>query len=495
MRGPTAARTAASRPASSPTPTLTLIVSKSACAAAAAAADAPARSSAPIVALTGIERAASTEISCATGRPERRPARSQSARSTAASACGRSRSARQASSAVVLGAVREHLGVGVERRAHGGERHAVVGLERRGLPAPHEPVLGLQPHAQQLPLLQHAPGRPHRLPEPEREGFDAEPHQLARMPAESRRQNASWSCPVPPSAPLSAGPSVRVRTVRTTGDRQRHGEQRQQQPGRERAEQPRQLRGHERAADHRDVEDARALAPQPHRQRALARAPVGLEVADVVDDEDRRGEQADRHGEHERLPLELLDLRVVRAGHRDDAEEQEHEDLAEALVAVGPRPAGVEHAGEDRGRADQQQLPARGRDQVGAGEHGQRRTRRRSRPAPGAAARARPRSPARARAGPRCRRRGGRRSSRWRGSCPTWMNSAPSSAARKVRTLKVSSVAASAVPTSTGATAAGSVRGRAAISQMRAALGRSGRARARHGRGERARSPGVRFSL
>src|SRR5215212_4470515 len=46
------------------------------------------------------------------------------------------------------------------------------------------------------------------------------------------------------------------------------------------------------------------------------------------------------------------------------------------------------------------------------------------------------------------------------------MNSAPSSAATKVSGLNVPCVAASAVPTSTGATAAGSVRGRAAISQM-----------------------------
>src|SRR3954471_17665060 len=46
------------------------------------------------------------------------------------------------------------------------------------------------------------------------------------------------------------------------------------------------------------------------------------------------------------------------------------------------------------------------------------------------------------------------------------MKSAPSSVAMNVRTLNVPSVAASAVPTSTGAAAAGSVRGRAAISQM-----------------------------
>ncbi len=56
---------------------------------------------------------------------------------------------------------------------------------------------------------------------------------------------------------------------------------------------------------------------------------------------------------------------------------------------------------------------------------------------------------------------------------PTWMNSAPSIAAMNVSTLNVPPVAASAVPTSTGATAAGSVRGRAAISQIRTELGRS----------------------
>src|SRR4051795_3872569 len=47
------------------------------------------------------------------------------------------------------------------------------------------------------------------------------------------------------------------------------------------------------------------------------------------------------------------------------------------------------------------------------------------------------------------------------------MNSAPASAARNVTTWNVPSVAASAVPTSTGAAAAGNVRGRAAISQIR----------------------------
>ena len=72
------------------------------------------------------------------------------------------------------------------------------------------------------------------------------------------------------------------------------------------------------------------------------------------------------------------------------------------------------------------------------------------------------------------------------------MNSAPTSAARNVSGLNVPPVQASAVPTSTGATAAGSVRGRAAISQMRAAEGRSRHAHGRFGNREKS---GARFSL
>src|SRR5689334_15668462 len=47
------------------------------------------------------------------------------------------------------------------------------------------------------------------------------------------------------------------------------------------------------------------------------------------------------------------------------------------------------------------------------------------------------------------------------------MKTAPSSAAMNRAAWKIPSVPASAVPTSTGATPAGSVRGRAAMSQMR----------------------------
>ena len=66
------------------------------------------------------------------------------------------------------------------------------------------------------------------------------------------------------------------------------------------------------------------------------------------------------------------------------------------------------------------------------------------------------------------------------------MNIAPSSAATKASGWKCPAPSASEVPTSTGATAAGSVRTRAAITQMRTAT-----AQARRGKREKS---GLRFS-
>ena len=106
----------------------------------------------------------------------------------------------------------------------------------------------------------------------------------------------------------------------------------------------------------------------------------------------------DRHGAHERLPRQLLHLHEVGARDRDDAEEQEHEQLAEPLVAVRARAAGVEHAGEDRRRADREQLPAGDRDQVDAAQRPPGRTSRTSRAAPGCGG---TRPPAVTRTGPR----------------------------------------------------------------------------------------------
>ena len=104
--GPTAARTAASRPASSPIPTLTFTQRKPSRTAAAAAVG---RAGAVVGADRGVDRhlvggaaggSASPAACCV-----RREAWSQSARSIAASACGRSRSARQAASTSAVGSI------------------------------------------------------------------------------------------------------------------------------------------------------------------------------------------------------------------------------------------------------------------------------------------------------------------------------------------------------------------------------------------------------
>ena len=65
------------------------------------------------------------------------------------------------------------------------------------------------------------------------------------------------------------------------------------------------------------------------------------------------------HREHERLPRQRLELHVVRAGDGDDAEEQEHEDLAEALVAV--RAAGRRCRARRRGSTRRRPAAAPGR--------------------------------------------------------------------------------------------------------------------------------------
>ena len=75
---------------------------------------------------------------------------------------------------------------------------------------------------------------------------------------------------------------------------------------------------------------------------------------------------------------DVLGLHVCRPDDGDQPEEHEHEHLAEAAVAVGVRPAGVEPRRDDGGGADQQQPPAGGRSEhePGHGRDAERRERR-----------------------------------------------------------------------------------------------------------------------
>ena len=94
---------------------------------------------------------------------------------------------------------------------------------------------------------------------------------------------------MPTSAATSDGGSVRVRTSRAGVERERRGRERDQRP-----------RVPDAAADHRDeradqapdVEHAGAGRADAHRERALAGDDVGLDVAHVVGEQDRRTPEA-----------------------------------------------------------------------------------------------------------------------------------------------------------------------------------------------------------
>ena len=180
-------------------------------------------------------------------------------------------------------------------------------------------------------------------------------------PAETVRLKAASRAPVLASAWFSEGPSTRVSTGRaagTTSGSERNPSAAHQGPsfGEQRYQQ-----GQVGDADQGEVEAPGRVAPEADGEGPLAGAAVGVDVADVVDDEDRRGEAADRDREAEGEPVELLELDVVGAVDRDQAEEEEDEELAEPGVAVGPRAARVEDAGEDRGDADREDHRARRR--------------------------------------------------------------------------------------------------------------------------------------
>ena len=131
-------------------------------------------------------------------------------------------------------------------------------------------------------------------------------------------------------------------------------------------------RDHRGRGDHHEhgVEQPGAPVAEHHREGALAGDGVGRDVAQVVGDQDRAGQGADADGRPERRPLPGLGLDVRRADDRDEPEEDEHHDLAEAEVAVGLRAAGVEPRGQHRHDADGQQPPGGRRGQGQARDRG-----------------------------------------------------------------------------------------------------------------------------
>ena len=132
----------------------------------------------------------------------------------------------------------------------------------------------------------------------------------------------------------------------------------------------------ERGHDQGQVEPPRRPVAEADGQRAFARGAVSGDVAQVVDDEQGAGDEPGGASDDNAQPGDPLDAHVRRADRGHEAEEHEHEQLAEAEVAVRPRAAGVSPRRGDAQRADHQQPPRRrgGEDEPGRGCRGERTT-------------------------------------------------------------------------------------------------------------------------
>ena len=77
-----------------------------------------------------------------------------------------------------------------------------------------------------------------------------------------------------------------------------------------------------------------ARASPADGQRALASARVGVDVAQVVHHQDRRGERTDRDRQRQHVRRQRERLHPVGSADGDDAEEEEDREVAEAVIAA-----------------------------------------------------------------------------------------------------------------------------------------------------------------
>ena len=177
-----------------------------------------------------------------------------------------------------------------------------------------------------------------------------------------RHQVAARRPPTPPGGP--PGRPARGRPARAAP------------AGRSRARRRRARRARPRRAARR----ARGCGSRRART-ASVRLPgdgVGRHVPQVVRDEDRAGQRADPGRGVQPSPERQLPVWTYAVPtDRHQPEEDEHHHLAEAEVAVGPRPAGVEPGRDDAERPDEHQPPG-GRRRRGPARRPRRRRRRRT---------------------------------------------------------------------------------------------------------------------
>ncbi len=104
----------------------------------------------------------------------------------------------------------------------------------------------------------------------------------------------------------------------------------------------------------------------------LPLASIAVEVAVVVDGDDRRRVQTDQHGDDQRGRRQRQRLQVIAAADGDESEKDEDERFAERAVGDRRRPAGIGPAGRERGEADDDDRPAAVGDQIDAAQEGER---------------------------------------------------------------------------------------------------------------------------
>ena len=119
-------------------------------------------------------------------------------------------------------------------------------------------------------------------------------------------------------------------------------------------------RDRERRGDEHEQQDAGSLTAQPRGQRSFAGGRIGFDIAQVVEDKDRRREKSHPASHQDAERGDSTGLHINRADRRHEAEEEEDEDLAQAEVAVWSRPPRVQPAREQARRADDQQPPVDG---------------------------------------------------------------------------------------------------------------------------------------
>ncbi len=105
-------------------------------------------------------------------------------------------------------------------------------------------------------------------------------------------------------------------------------------------------RQHGRSQQHPVIGDG-AIATEAHRQGDLAAGGIGFDVAHVVDVEHGGSQQATGGRGQQQIPLQGLGKEVVGAEHPQQAEEEEHRDIAKAAITVRSLAHRVGHRSDD----------------------------------------------------------------------------------------------------------------------------------------------------